>query len=84
MKENLSVKEKILKNTKIFSVPITKEVKKIGKNGRKNTKIKNYKSQRTDIAKFIVSLLSNLVDNLAEEIHKFNYNFFNGFFTHRS
>ena len=75
------------KNTqkyKTFSVPITKEVNKIGKNGRQNTKIKNYKLQCTDIAKFIVSLSSNFVYNLAEEIHKFNYKFFKRFFTHRS
>ena len=55
---------------KTFSVPITKEVKRIDKNGEKITKTISYKLQLIDSARFMASSLSNLVDNLAEEIHK--------------
>ena len=55
---------------KTFSVPITKEVKRIDKNGEKITKTISYKLQLIDSARFMASSLSNLVDNLAEGIHK--------------
>ena len=51
----------------IFSVPIEKEVKRIDKNGEKNLKAT---SQFTGSARFAASLLPNLVNNLAEGIHK--------------
>ena len=55
---------------KTFSVPITKEVKRIDKNGEKITKTISYKLQLIDSARFMASSLSNLVDNLAEGIPK--------------
>ena len=51
----------------IFSVPIEKEAKRIDKNGEKNLKAT---SQFTGSARFVASLLPNLVNNLAEGIHK--------------
>ena len=51
---------------KIFSVPITKEVKRIDKNGKEITKTISYKLQFIDSTRFMTSALSNLVDNLAE------------------
>ena len=53
---------------KTFSVPITKEVERIDKNGEEIIKPISYELQFIDNAKFMVSSLSNLVDNL--EIHK--------------
>ena len=47
-----------------------KEVKRIERNGKKITKILSYRLQVTDSAIFIASSLSNLVNNLAEEIYK--------------
>ena len=55
---------------KTFSVPITKEIKRIGKDGEKTTTIISHKLQFTGSARFTASSLSNLVDNLAEWIHK--------------
>ena len=49
---------------KTFSVPITKEIKIIGKNGEEIRKAIPYKLQFTDSARIVASLLSNLVDNL--------------------
>ena len=51
----------------IFSVPIEKEVKRIDKNGEKILKAI---SQFIGSASFVASLLPNLVNNLAEGIHK--------------
>ena len=53
-----------------FSVSITSELKRIGKNEEIKTKTISYKLQFVDIARFIASSLYNLVGNLAEEIHK--------------
>ena len=55
---------------KAFSVPITKEVKRIGKNEEKTTKTISYKLQFIDSTRFMASSLSNIVDNLAEVIHE--------------
>ena len=49
----------------IFKVPIENKVMKIDKNGEEITK-----DMSTDSARFITSSLSNLVNNLSEEIHK--------------
>ena len=53
------------KKCKTFSVPITKEVKSIDKNGKEITKAISYRWQFNNIARFIASPSSNLVDNLA-------------------
>ena len=52
------------------SVAIEKEVKKIGKNGKENTKIISYRLQFIDSARFMAISLSNLVNNHAKGIHK--------------
>ena len=54
-----------IKKCKTFSVPITKEVKSIDKNGKEITKAISYRLQFNNIARFIASPSSNLVDNLA-------------------
>ena len=47
-----------------------KEVKKIRKNGEKITRTISYRLQFIDSVRFMASLLSNLVNNLAEGIQK--------------
>ena len=64
---------------KTFSVPVKKEITKIDKDGNENDVNIFYKIKFIDSARFIVSSLSNFVDNLAEEIHKIkckDWNFF--------
>ena len=53
-----------------FSVPIKKEVTKIDKDGSESVVTISYKVTFIDSARFMASLLSNLVDNLAQGIHK--------------
>ena len=55
------------------TVPIEKEATRIDKNGEKITKNISHKSQFIDSARFMASLLSNLVDNLSEGIHRIKY-----------
>ena len=55
---------------KTFSVPIEKEVTKIDKDGNESVVTISYKIKFIDSARFLVSSLSNLVDNLPEGIHK--------------
>ena len=50
-------------------VPIEKQVKRIGKKGEKNKNLPD-KLKFINSVKFIANSLSDLVDNLAEEIHK--------------
>ena len=54
---------------KTFSVSIEKEVTNIDKDGNESTVNISYKKS-IDRARFMGSLLSNLVDNLTERIHK--------------
>ena len=65
--EEFNCPEKNTEKYKTFSVPIRKKVKKTDKN---REEIISSQLQFTDCARFLVSLLSNLVDNLAEGIHK--------------
>ena len=53
-----------------FSVPIVKEVIKIDKTEKQIIKTISCRLQFIDSARFMASLLSNLVNNLAEGIHK--------------
>ena len=53
-----------------FSVPIEKEVTKIDKDGNESVVTRFYKIKFIDGARFMASSLSNLVDNIAEGIHK--------------
>ena len=54
---------------KTFSLPISREVKRIGKNGKEIAKTISYRLKSIDIARFMVATLSNFVENLAEGIH---------------
>ena len=56
--------------SKTFSFPTKKEVPKIDKDGNKSVVTISYKIKFIDRARFMASSLSNLVDNLAEGIHK--------------
>ena len=55
---------------KTFSVPLEKEVSKINNDGNECLVTISYKTKFIDSARFMASLLSNLVDNLAERIDK--------------
>ena len=58
---------------KTFFVPLEKEVKKIDKDGNKSVATVSYKIKFIDIVRFMASPLSNLVNSLAEGIHKTKY-----------
>ena len=58
-----------------FTVPIEKEVTKIGKNGEEITKNISYILQFIDRARFTASSLSNLANNLSEGLHKIKCKF---------
>ena len=55
---------------KTFSVTIEKEVTKFEKDGNESVVTKSYKVKFIDTARITASSLSNLVDDLAEGIHK--------------
>ena len=55
---------------KTFRLPIKKEITEIDKVGNKSVVNVSYKIKFIDSARFMASSLSNLVDNLAERIHK--------------
>ena len=61
---------KIQQSAKLFHVPIEKEITKIDKDGNESAATISYKIRFIDSARFMASLLSNLVDNLAKGIHK--------------
>ena len=58
-----------------FSVPVRKEVKRIDRNLEEITKIISKNLQFVESARFIGSPLSNVVDKLAERIHKIKYEY---------
>ena len=60
---------------KTFPVTIAEEVEKIFKNRKETAKAKSYRLLYIDSVIFMASLLSNLVDILAEIIHKIKYKF---------
>ena len=65
--------ERLGENTekyKTFSILIEKEVSTIDKDGNESVVTISYKIKFIDSARFIATILSNLVDNLTEEIHK--------------
>ena len=55
---------------KIFSVPIEKKVRKVDKDGNESVVTISSKVKFIDSARFMLTSLSKLVDNLAEGIHK--------------
>ena len=62
---------------KTFFVSRKKEVKRIWKYGEEITKSISYKLKFIDSGRFMASSSSNLVDNLAEEIHKIKWKYEN-------
>lgn len=56
----------ITEKSEIFSVSITKELKRIAKNGEETTKSVSWKLQFINSARFMATSLSNTVD----KIHK--------------
>ena len=52
-----------------FSVPLEKEVGRIDKKGIQISKKSSYRLQFIDSERFMTSLLSSLVNYLAEEVH---------------
>ena len=54
----------------IFLAALEKEVTRIDRKGKEITKTESYSLQFIDSARFLASSLSNLVNNLAEGIHK--------------
>ena len=70
MREKLDALGKIQKSTKLFYVPIEKEVTKVDKDGNGKVVTISYKIKIIVSARFMVSSLSNLVDNHTEGIHK--------------
>ena len=63
---------KNIKKYKNFSVPIKKEVTKIDNGGNESVQSISYKINFIDSARFMASLLSNLVDNLDQGFIKSN------------
>ena len=63
---------KNIKKYKNFSVPIKKEVTKIDNGGNESVQSISYKINFVDSARFMASLLSNLVDNLDQGFIKSN------------
>ena len=66
----LSGNLKNIEKYKRFSVTIEKKVTKIDKDGNESVAAISYKVKVFDSARFMASSLSNLVDNLTEEIHE--------------
>ena len=69
---------------KTCSVPIEKKLKKIDKDGNESVAAISYKIKLTDSERFMANLLSNLVDNLAEGIHKIKWKDCDCFLEHES
>ena len=69
----MNVLGKIWKSAKPFSLPTEKEVTEINKNGNESVVIISYKTRFTDSARFMATLLSNLVDNITKGICKVEY-----------
>ena len=73
-------------NTKTYkcSIPIEKEVTDIEKDGNESVFIISYKIKFIDSARLMATLLSNLVDNLTEEIQKIKCNDYDCFLEYES
>ena len=68
-----------VKKYKPFSVPIEEEVIETDKDGNGSVVTISYKIKFIDSVIFMATSLSNLVDNLAEGIHKLNVKIVNTF-----
>ena len=69
LRDNVNVLGKTKKSTKLFLFQ-KNEITKIDKDGNESVVNICYKITFINSARFMASLLSNLVDNLAEGIHK--------------
>ena len=69
LRENLSVLGKIQKITQLFYSNRNK-VTKIDKDGNESVVTISYKTKFIDSARFMATLLPNLVNNLVEEFQK--------------
>ena len=69
-KPNQSHTNRIMQIVPCKTAIIEKEITKIDKDGNGSVVTKSYKIKFIDSARFMATSLSNLVDNLTEEIHK--------------
>ena len=67
---------------KTFSVPPEKEIRKVAKDSNEDITV-SYRIKLIHSARFLVSLLSYLVDNLAEGIHKIKCKDYNCFLEYK-
>ena len=65
--------ERIQESTKLFSVPIEKEVVKIDKDGNETFVTISYQIKFIDGARFMAISLSNLINNFTEQFHNCDY-----------
>ena len=72
------------KYTKLFFVPIEKEVTEIDTNGNESVITISYQIKFMHNARFVTTSLLNLVDNLTEEIHKIKCKARDGFLEYES
>ena len=73
-KGKLECLEENAEKYKTFSVPLEKEIQKTDKDYNEDITTVSYKIKFIDTGRFIANSLSNLVDNLAELIHKVKCN----------
>ena len=72
-KVNLIALEKIHRSIKRFQFQQKNKTKRIDKDGNEDITTVSYKRNSIGSARFMASSLSNLINNLAEGIHKINY-----------
>ena len=70
LKSNLNCLGKNKEKYNPFSIPMKKEITIINKDGNQNVDNVSYKIKFIDSIRFMTTSLSNLVDSLAEGIHK--------------
>ena len=73
MISNVNVFGKIQKSSKFFPFQLKKEVTKRDKDENESVVTISYKIKLIDSARFMATSLLNLVDNLAEGIHKIKF-----------
>ena len=73
LKYKLNVLGKTKKGTKLFCVPVKKQITKIDKDDNKSVANISYKIKFIDSARFMASSLSNLVKNLEEKNYEIRF-----------
>ena len=71
-------------NYKTFSAPIEKEIRKVDKDDNEGIITISYKIKFIDSARFMASLLSNLVHNFTDGVHKTKCKDYNCFLEYES